>query len=228
MAESKSVHRLGLEAEAEKNRLARREARGTRKYRASEKAKAEEFIEQAVETATAEPKAPRAPRKPKSYNFTAEELREAREGGSGRSWADVAKLLGLPNPGAARKAWAELTGQPHTSAKALQGRARKGAGSSNRLAAPKWDDTADRQTIVDTLVGAKVIIKAGLYGGDSVETIHVAKVYRFDDTLPDRPAVEILEGVYGIDPKTKEKVLLDKASTGARRTVFLDRIVEVR
>lgn len=236
MAQDKSIHRINLEHDVEK---AREERRGTRRYRRSEQAKAEEFIAEAVEeikegpeasASTATPpttpsEAPKSTRKPRTYDFTVDQLREAREGGSGRSWADVAKMVGLPNPGAARKAWADLTGRPHTEARQLVTRAPKGSSSSTRLDAPKWTDDTDRQAIVDRIVGSAIVIKAGLYGGTGTETLQVARVLKFDDRDPARPAVDLLEGVYHINEKTGAREL---SGTGARRTIFLDRIVEVR
>lgn len=245
-AKQKSAHEIGVGHQIAKDR----DIRGPRRKRA-EVAKAEAFIDKAQEDAevarklghekdgeefqpeqapepTTTPEAPKSTRKAKTYEFTTEELREAREGGSGRSWADVAKLLGLPNPGAARKAWADLTGTSHTEARTLVTRARKGATASSRLATPAWTDDTDRQTVVDSLTGARIVIKAGTYGGDGVEELSVAKVTRFDDTLPDRPAVVVVEGVLRFDAKTGVKFLDPKMSTGATRTIFLDRIVEVR
>lgn len=173
----------------------------------------------------AKPEAPKSTRKAKTYTFTAEDLRHAREDGSGRSWADVAKLLGLPNPGAARKAWADLMGQPHTQAKQIVTRAKRGSGESSRLATPTWDAASDPQTIVDTLLGAKITVTSR-YG--ATETLQVAKVLKFDNTDPEAPAVEIVEGVYGRDSKTGERIMLPKVSTGHTRTIALSRIVEVR
>jgi hypothetical protein len=235
MANDKSISRINMEHDILKDREENRLRRGTRKFRNSERAEAEAFIaEKKLEASVTDdgevqiseaPKALKSTRKAKTYDFTVEQLREAREGGSGRSWADVAKMLGLPNPGAARKAWAELTGTPHTEAKALQTRARKGATSSRTLATPTWDDDTDRQSVVDTLVGSTITIRTGgLYGKDTLETLNVARVYRFDDSDPARPAVEILDGRYAM--VKGERTLVD--GTGAKRTIFLDRIAEVR
>lgn len=233
-AKQKSAHEIGVGHQIAKDR----EIRGPRKKRA-EVAKAEAFIDSVKAKldeqaeiksevgATVPPEASKSTRKAKAYNFSVEELREAREGGSGRSWADVAKMLGLPNPGAARKAWADLTGTSHTQARTLVTRARKGSGSSSGLATPKWDDDTDRQTMVDRLTGSRIVIKAAAYGSDTTEELSVAKVSSFDDTLPDRPAVVVVEGVYRMDGKG-ERYLDQRQSTGATRTIFLDRIIEVR
>lgn len=245
MANDKSIDRINMEHDIAKKRSGQ-PRRGTRKYTKAEQGKAEEFIDQAKAKAEAveippavldtklgakerdpDAKAPGSTRKAKTYDFTAEALREAREGGSGRSWADVAKMLGLPNPGAARKAWADLMGTSHTEARQLTTRAPKGSGGSSRLATPTWDDDTDRQSIVDKLVGARITVKSTT-GAGTTEELNVAKVCSFDDTLPDRPAVVLVEGVYHKDGKTGELYLDAKVSTGAKRTIFLDRIVEVR
>lgn len=249
-ANDKSPHQIGLSHGIAKRREIRRGSPG---YRRSETAKAETFIQEAKETVDAveiappvtdhfgnemapavthtpdpdAPKSTRKPRGPKTYTFTADQLREARVG---RSWADVAKMLDLPNPGAARKAWLDLTGEPHTSAPELVGkRARRGSSSSARLAAPKWGDLTDRQEIVDRLMGSTITVKASAYGDTgATETLHVGKVKKYDDTDPSRPAVVFVEGVFRKDQKTGQDVLDMKVSTGATRTVFIDRIIEVR
>lgn len=231
----KSIDQINAEHALAKRREIRRSTRTTRK---AETAAAEKFIDEAVaevKGATPPPvpqldpeapsEAPKSTRKAKTYTFDAEALRHAREDGSGRSWADVAKILGLPNPGAARKAWADLMGQPHTQAKQIVTRAKRGSGESSRLATPKWDAASDPQTIVDTLLGAKITVTSR-YG--ATETLQVAKVLKFDNTDPEAPAVEIVEGVYGRDSKTGERIMLPKVSTGHTRTIALSRIVEVR
>lgn len=225
-ANDRSPSQIGMAHSIQKDK------RATPKRVRSEVAKAEAFIAEAKDAATPEPVAPkstpqaRAPRGPKNYTFDADQLREARVG---RSWADVAKLLGLPNPGAARKAWLDLTGEPHTNAPELVGkRARRGSSSSARLAAPKWDDLTDRQEIVNRLQGARIVVKASAYGDTgATETLHVGQIKKYDDTDPNRPAVVFVEGVYH-RAANGEKILDRKASTGATRTVFIDRIIEVR
>ena len=233
MANDRSPHQIGLAHSVQKDRTVRR---STAAVKRSETAKAEakisEIVDAALVKAEAAPEAPkstpkpRAARAPKTYTFTADQLREARVG---RSWADVAKLLGLPNPGAARKAWLDLTGEPHTAAPELVGkRARKGSSSSTRLAAPQWDDNSDRQEIMTKLQGATITIKADAYGDSgATETLRVAKARKYDDSNPDRPAVVLVEGVYRTD-KTGVRYLDPKMSTGATRTIFVDRIIEVR
>jgi hypothetical protein len=231
VVDNRSPHQIGLSHKVQKDLGNRR--RSTPAVRRSETAKAEAFIADAKEAAIVAPEAPkstpkaeRKPRAPKTYDFTADQLREARVG---RSWADVAKLLGLPNPGAARKAWFDLTGEPHTAAPELVGkRARRGSSSSARLAAPQWSDLTDRQEIVDRLTNATITVKADAYGDTgAVETLRVARVRKYDDSNPDRPAVVFTEGVYRKD-KAGALYLDPKESTGATRTIFIDRIVEVR
>jgi hypothetical protein len=237
MANDKSISRINMEHDIAKNRALRAERRGTRKYRNMEKAEAEAFIAEAKGQATLRedgevelkaetpPKAPRSTRKPREYNFTAEALIAARSEGKGRSWAELAKMFDLGNPGAARKAWAELTGTPHTEAPELSGRARKGSSASRTVAAPEWNDDTDRQEIVDRLVGSTITIRRTLYGKTQEEVLDVAKVFKYDDTNPERPAVDFLEGRYQTDSKTGVRTVV---GTGARRTVFIDQIVEVR
>jgi hypothetical protein len=243
---NKSPHELGLQDGAAK---ALEQRRSSRRKSAAEVKKAEVFIEETLEDmlatlkpdvtltpeATAqlnaklkeanEPAKPKRVRKAKGWSITADQIVEARDG-QGLSWADVAKVLELGNPGAARRAYTELTGRDHSTSVMAGKRASSGSGGS-RLTLPTWDANADRQTVVDRLTGSKIIVKSSLYGNESTEDLFVAQVKRFDDTDPERPAVEFIEGVYRHDAKTGEEYLDEKLSTGAVRVVYLDRIVRV-
>jgi hypothetical protein len=70
----------------------------------------------------------------------------------GLSWAQVANNLGLGNPSAARKAYAELTGRPHDSSQPTVTRAPKGA-ARQRTVTPLWDDDSDQEEIEAALNG---------------------------------------------------------------------------
>jgi hypothetical protein len=232
-----TVHQLGLSANAHKRLESRR---ATPKAARKEVEKAEAFIAEAageavakadgtVEVTTEPVEAPKSTRKPRGkveYTFTAEDIRAARSEGSGRSWADIAKLLGLPNPGAARKAWAELTGTSHTEAPALVGRATKGARSSARLVTPKWDANADGDSVIAALEGAHIVVKSTLYGNETTEDLNVAFVTEYDES-GDEPTVTFIEGMLH-KGKDGENLLDGKHSTGATRTIAVSRIVEVR
>lgn len=158
-------------------------------------------------------------------DLTAEQIVQARDR-DGLSWRDVANVLGLGSPGRARKAYSDLTGKPHNSS-VMQGRRAKRASSRRRQVHvnPKWDDDTDRQTIVDSITGSTIYVLRK--HGDEPEEIRVARVLRFDDADPSRPAVEFIEGFYTYDKKRDIRVIDDRC-TGAIRTIFLDAIVEVR
>lgn len=90
-------------------------------------------------------------RAPKELTITeADIVRERDE--RGLSWKQVAINLGLGNPGAARRAYAELTGRPHDSSQPLLARAPKGSGARKTLT-PLWDDDSDQDEIEAKLNG---------------------------------------------------------------------------
>lgn len=90
-------------------------------------------------------------RAPKELTITeADIVRERDE--RGLAWKQVAINLGLGNPGAARRAYAELTGRPHDSSQPLLARAPRGSGARQTLT-PLWDDDSDQADIEAKLNG---------------------------------------------------------------------------
>lgn len=228
---TQSPHKLGLQDEAAKNLEKRRGTRGRVKM---ERAEAEAFIasKKAEAVSKGKPEEPtkkaRVTRERKGWDITKEQIEDARDG-KGLSWADVAKLLNLGNPGAARRAYTELTGRDHSTSVMTGRRARSGASSRSKLDLPTWDANSDRQEMVDRLTNATIVVKSSLYGDNGpTEELNVAHIRKFDDSDPERPAIEFIEGIYRKDAKSGEEYLDGKQSTGAIRTVFIDRIVEVR
>lgn len=90
-------------------------------------------------------------RRNEPWPCTAEQIEHERDT-RGLSWAQVANNLGLGNPGAARKAYAELTGRPHNSSQPVVTRAPKGA-ATKRTVTPLWDDDSDQEEIEAALNG---------------------------------------------------------------------------
>lgn len=111
-----------------------------------ETAKAEEFIEQATEEV-------KTRRKRGEYTCTKEDIERERDE-RGLSWKQVAVNLGLGSPGAARKAYSDLTGRPHNTSNPVVNRAPRGSGSSTvALLTPLWDDDSDQDEIIEKVQG---------------------------------------------------------------------------
>lgn len=88
---------------------------------------------------------------PKELTITKEDIIRERDERK-LSWAQVARNLELGNPGAARKAYAELTGRSHKDSKPIVQRAPKGIGN-RRTETPLWDDDTDQEEIEAKLNG---------------------------------------------------------------------------
>jgi hypothetical protein len=203
-----------------------RQTTRTRKAK-RETAKAEDFIRQANEAAATAPAAT-APKRQSidkvvaELGITAEAIEDARDV-QRLSWRDVAKLLGLANPGQARKAYEHLTGRPHDSAPPVGRRARNGSSSSSLLLKPNWDDYEFED--IEAMLAGKTIVVRTAHGED--ETLGVYTITGLADVEPHKgtpcpPFVSFIEGyasAQGMDKKT---------STGHHRYIELDRILEVR
>lgn len=149
------------------------------------KAKANATVKKAVEEAVARTNG-------SGYGFTAEAIVEARDG-QGMSWANVAKAVGLSNPGQARRAYTELTGKPHYDsrmAKGSTGRAPRGTSQRARKKAasldPKWHDDSDQDEIAERLEGAWIIVRRSTGYEEEVHVEHATE-FRYEGKAKDAP-----------------------------------------
>ena len=158
----------------------------------------------------APPSSPRSKGQPKWAHVTEEEIRAAREG-EGLSWRDVSKKFDLGSPGTARKAWAALTGTPHTDSIMTGRRAPSGShkSGSTKMLKPKWADTADTEEV-----------RAAVEGG------HRMLVKRPEPREPEDIVFTRLLGVKGT--RAGVEVSVRCKITGGERTVFAHNILEVR
>lgn len=94
-----------------------------------------------------------------SYSFTAEDIVRERDTQK-QSWAIVATQLGLKSPSAARTAYADLTGRPHTDSQIKVNRAPSGQGPRAQKAqaatpkkdnCPHWNVDSDQDEIINRL-----------------------------------------------------------------------------
>lgn len=111
-------------------------------------------VDQRMEAAVQEPKQ----RKAKPLTITAEDIVRERDQ-RGLSWAQVAANLDLSSPGAARKAYTDLTGRPHTDSQMQGRRAARGTGarvSGRKTFAVEWGDDSDQDEIETRLNGVWV------------------------------------------------------------------------
>lgn len=120
-----------------------------------ETAKAEDAIRAATEavlngTAPTKPKRSAIDKQVAELGITAEAITAERDG-AGRSWAIVAKNLGLASPGAARSAYTLLTGRAHQDSTGIK-RAPRGT-ASRAVSSPGWDDDSDQEAIEAALNG---------------------------------------------------------------------------
>lgn len=75
------------------------------------------------------------------------------------SWRQVAITLGLGSPGAARKAYTELTGRDYRDS-AITKRAPRGTGSSSKATLhPEWNNKTDHEEIKDALFGRTIEVE---------------------------------------------------------------------
>ena len=89
----------------------------------------------------------------KTYSVTEEQIVEERDH-KGLSWRQVGINLELGGPSAARRAYAELTGRPHSSSQPQVRRAKAGAVATGRkLHTPEWTDESDQDEIEAKLNG---------------------------------------------------------------------------
>lgn len=198
-------------------------SRQTTRTRAARKevARAEEFIEGAVEEA-------KAKRQPRTYDFDAADIIRERDHNA-QSWRKVAQVLGLGNPGAARAAYTALTGVPHDQSQPLVKRQPKGSFSGKPSLKPTWDDDADQDEIIQRLQGewhppkgegksyrpghfdgSTVTLRRNHFGVDCVEDISIARINRFHYDFNDKLEVEVVD-----------------RDTGATRTFYVTDIAKV-
>jgi hypothetical protein len=186
-----------------------------------EAAAAEEFIDGAVQETRR--------RAQPTYNFTAEDIIRERDTNA-QSWRKVAQVLGLGNPGAARRAYTALTGLAHDTSQPLVQRQPKGSFSGKPVARPDWDDDTDQDEIIQRMQGewhaprqegkkyipghydgCLVSIHRNHFGVNCTEDISVARVVGFKFDYDDHLEVEVVD-----------------RDSGARRTFYVTDIAKVR
>lgn len=144
-----------------------------------------------------------------AWPCTAEQIKEERDL-KGYSWRQVAKNLGLDNPGQARKAYTELTGIHHSDSNPVTNRAPKGSMTRGGRAVtnPKWDDESDQDEILERLEDATITVRRERYGFTFDEDVIVFRVVEIfydgkDETGP--LAVTVAQQV-GERPKSRRGV----------------------
>lgn len=195
------------------------------KTKAAERAKAarraaqlrKEAEERAEGTAEASESTPKRRRRGGSYNFTAEDIAKLRDE-QGLSWRQVAVNLELGSPGAARKAYTDLTGTDYRDSNPTVKRAKTTMGSAKmstrKFLAPEWNDDSDQEEIIGKCENARLIVRRDVKGIMLEEDIRATKVVRmsWDGPEDDGPlAITFIE-----------------AQTGAARTIRVADIKEVR
>lgn len=201
-------------------------SRQTTKRRLAERetAKAEEFIEDAVEKVRT-----RRPRTAADYDFTSDDIIRERDH-KGQSWRKVAQVLGLGNPGAARTAYTILTGVKHNESQPLVKRQPKGSFSGKGVDKPGWDDDTDQDVIIERMQGewhppsgegknykpghfdgSLVSVHRNHFGVQCNEDIAVARIRCFRYDYNDKLEVEVVD-----------------RETGATRIFYVTDIAQVR
>ncbi len=200
-----------------------------------ETVKAEDAIRAATEaiangeTPPTKPKRSAITKQVDELGITAEAITAQRDG-AGRSWAIVAKNLGLASPGAARNAYTLLTGRPHHES-GLGKRAPRGSGAARKVDAPAWHDDSDQTAIEERLngtwveetgsgasyvparwTGSNITVARTLAGGTYNEEVRVCRTLAFS------------YGKGGDQPLQVDIV----ADNGATRTFRVADIAEVR
>jgi type II secretory pathway pseudopilin PulG len=147
--------------------------RQTRSHKAEKKAAAQAstFIENALEEVKRKRRS-----KSEGWPCTAEQITAERDT-KGLSWKQVAVNLGLPNPGAARSAYTELTGRPHSDAAPVRQRAARSTTSVNGVRHKRnlveWNDDTDQDEMIEALTHhwRRPHLPCRRYqGGDRVDT----------------------------------------------------------
>jgi type II secretory pathway pseudopilin PulG len=154
--------------------------RQTRSHKAEKKAAAQAstFIENALEEVKRKRRS-----KSEGWPCTAEQITAERDT-KGLSWKQVAVNLGLPNPGAARSAYTELTGRPHSDAAPVRQRAARSTTSVNGVRHKRnlveWNDDTDQDEMIEALTHRDIVVRRvcrGITVPD--EPMHVCRIVRF-------------------------------------------------
>lgn len=134
-------------------------------------------VEAMVDTKIAE--AAGRSRKAKALGLTAEQIIEERDT-KRLSWKQVAINLDLGSPGAARRAYSELTGKAHNESDPVLRRAKPGSGTSRRkLDVPSFDDETDQEAIEKRLNGSIIRVIRNYKGIVQDEEFRVQRVRAF-------------------------------------------------
>ncbi len=186
-------------------------------------------VEQRMETAVQEAKKSRN-RKPLA--ITAEDIVRERDQ-RGLSWAQVAANLDLSSPGAARKAYTDLTGRPHTDSQMQGRRAARGTGvrvSGRKTFAVEWHDDSDQDEIINRLQGPWVEeqgepgSKSYSPGHWSGSTITVQRKYGVEEVR----VGQVLAFTYGPKEDLPLTVEIRDGSNRCFRAFYVKDIKEVR
>lgn len=199
--------------------------------RQSQRIKAEQQADKEVEefmaTAVAETK-----RRKRVITCSAEDIIRERDE-RGLSWAQVAANLDLGSPGAARKAYTDLTGRPHTDSQMQGRRAPRGSGvrvSGRKTFAVQWDDDSDQDEIETRLNGVWVEesgepgSKSYTPGHWSGSTITVARRYGIEEVR----VGHVMAFSFGKDGNKPLTVEIREGSNHCFRAFYVRDIKEVR
>lgn len=199
--------------------------------RQSQRIKAEQQADKEVEefmaTAVAETK-----RRKRVITCSAEDIIRERDE-RGLSWAQVAANLDLGSPGAARKAYTDLTGRPHTDSQMQGRRAPRGSGvrvSGRKTFAVQWDDDSDQDEIETRLNGVWVEesgepgSKSYVPGHWSGSTITVHRKYGIEEVR----VGHVMAFSFGKDGNKPLTVEIREGSNHCFRAFYVRDIKEVR
>lgn len=207
--------------------------------RQSQRIKAEQQANQEVEermTTALQDLLPKTGGEPKRrkrvITCTAEDIIRERDE-RGLSWAQVAANLDLGSPGAARKAYTDLTGRPHTDSQMQGRRAPRGSGvrvSGRKTFAVQWDDDSDQDEIETRLNGVWVEesgepgSKSYTPGHWSGSTITVARRYGIEEVR----VGHVMAFSFGKDGNKPLTVEIREGSNHCFRAFYVRDIKEVR
>lgn len=188
----------------------------------AETAKAEAFIADAKAKTNGK-------RKAKEWPCTAEQIISERDH-KGQSWKQVAINLDLGSPGAARKAYTELTGVPHYESQAIVKRTRN-VGTGKKKDTPGWDDDTDQGEIEASLNGSwveesgsgKTYIPAH-WSGSLITVQRQVGESAYEEEVLVRYCTAFSFGPNGDQPLQVSLI----QDNGAARTFFVTNIISVR
>lgn len=208
---------------------------GTQKRRTKAEKAAKVQAEATVGAAVAE--AVERTRKRKPVACTAEQIVAERDG-KGLSWKQVAINLDLGSPGAARRAYTELTGKPHNESQPLLKRAPRNTSGApaRKVDRPDWNDETDQQMITDRLQGEWIPPKGepgtknfqpGHWQGSNVTVER--KLRGTDRTYEETVRVRrVVEFSFGKDGNQPLQITVVDDYSGATRCFFVADIADVR